>query len=86
MKDVVNNAKFLNHEFMEEKSENYYNDIELSKFEKILVMLQNTSGKELFKLTEGDEDLMAMAKKIEDFNSSDENIIDLYNEGKKNIA
>lgn len=39
-------------------TENYYNDIELSKFEKILVMLQSTSRKELFKLAEGDEDLM----------------------------
>ena len=66
-------------------AEKYYNNIKLSKFEKILVMLQSTSRKELFGLAEGDEDLMAMAKKIDDLNT-DENIIGLYDEEKMKQA
>ena len=66
-------------------AEKYYNNIELSKFEKILVMLQSTSRKELFRLAEGDEDLMDMAKKIDDLNT-DENIIGLYDEEKMKQA
>ena len=48
-------------------------------------MLQSTSRKELFRLAEGDEDLMAMAKKIDDLNT-DENIIGLYDEEKMKQA
>ncbi len=66
-------------------AEKYYNNIELSKFEKILVMLQSTSRKELFELARGDEDLMAMAKKIDDLNT-DEKIIGLYDEEKMKKA
>ena len=66
-------------------AEKYYNNIKLSKFEKILVMLQSTSRKELFRLAEGDEDLMAMARKIDELNT-DENIIGLYDEEKMKKA
>ena len=48
-------------------------------------MLQSTSRKELFRLAEGDEDLMAMAKKIDDLNT-DDNIIGLYDEEKMKQA
>ena len=48
-------------------------------------MLQSTSRKELFRLAEGDEDLMAMAKKIDDLNT-DYNIIGLYDEEKMKQA
>ena len=48
-------------------------------------MLQSTSRKELFRLAEGDEDLMDMAKKIDDLNT-DENIIGLYDEEKMKQA
>ena len=48
-------------------------------------MLQSTSRKELFRLAEEDEDLMAMAKKIDDLNT-DDNIIGLYDEEKMKQA
>ena len=49
----------------------------LSKIEKVLVMFQLTSLKELREIAKGDEDLENMAKIIEDLNS-DPNIIGLY--------
>lgn len=63
--------------------EKYYtNGIEsLTKLEKILVMFQITSRKELRNISKGDEDLEAMAEIIEDLNE-DENIIGLYDKEK----
>ena len=63
--------------------EKYYNgDKErLTKLEKVLVMLQITSRKELRDISKGDEELENMAKIIEDLNE-DENIIGLYDKDK----
>lgn len=57
----------------------YYNNGKevLSKVEKALVMFQLINKKEVKELAKGDEDLMAMAKIIDDLNE-DENIIGLY--------
>ena len=59
--------------------EKYYNygKEKLSKIEKAIVMFQITNKKELKELAKGDEDLMAMAKIIDDLNR-DVRLIDLY--------
>ena len=59
--------------------EKYYNygKEKLSKIEKAIVMFQITNKKELKELTKGDDDLMAMAKIIDDLNH-DITLIDLY--------
>lgn len=59
--------------------EKYYNygKEKLSKVEKAIVMFQITNKKELKDIAKGDEDLMAMAKIIDDLNE-DEAIIGLY--------
>ena len=59
--------------------EKYYNYgiKQLSKIEKAIVMFQITNKKELKDLAKGDEDLMAMAKIIDDLNN-DVTLIDLY--------
>ena len=59
--------------------EKYYNYVKekLSKIEKAIVMFQITNKKELKELAKGDEDLMAMAKIIDDLNR-DVRLIDLY--------
>ena len=59
--------------------EKYYNygKEKLSKIEKAIVMFQITNKKELKELAKGDEDLMAMAKIIDDLNR-DVTLIDLY--------
>ena len=59
--------------------EKYYNygKEKLSKIEKAIVMFQITNKKELKELAKGDEDLMAMAKIIDDLNH-DVRLIDLY--------
>ena len=59
----------------------YYNNNELSKIEKVLVMFQLTSKKQLKEISKGDEDLENMAKIIEDLNE-DEHIIGLYDKEK----
>ena len=59
----------------------YYNNIELSKIEKVLVMFQLTSRKKLKEISKGDKDLENMAKIIEDLNE-DEHIIGLYDKEK----
>ena len=63
--------------------EKYYNGGKenLTKLEKILVMFQITSRKELRDISKGDEELESMAKIIEDLNE-DENIIGLYDKDK----
>ena len=63
--------------------EKYYNNGKesLTKLEKILVMFQITSKKELREVSKGDEELESMAKIIEDLNE-DENIIGLYDKDK----
>ena len=61
--------------------DNYYNNNELSKIEKVLVMFQLTSKKQLKEISKGDEDLENMAKIIEDLNE-DEHIIGLYDKEK----
>ena len=53
----------------------------LSKLEKILVMFQITSRKELRDISKGDEELESMANIIEDLNE-DEHIIGLYDKDK----
>ena len=65
--------------------EKYYNNSKLTRFEKILVMLNVTSKKELYKIAKGDEVLMDMAKKIDELNM-DEGIIGLYDEVKMKKA
>ena len=59
--------------------EKYYNygKEQLSKIEKSIVMFQITNKKELKELAKGDEDLMAMAKIIDDLNKN-VTLIDLY--------
>ncbi len=59
--------------------EKYYNygKEKLSKIEKAIVMFQITNKKELKELAKGDDDLMAMAKIIDDLNR-DVRLIDLY--------
>ena len=63
--------------------EKYYNigKESLTKLEKILVMFQITSRKELRDISKGDEELEKMAKIIEDLNE-DEHIIGLYDKEK----
>ena len=63
--------------------EKYYNNGKesLTKLEKILVMFQITSRRELKDISKGDEDLESMAKIIEDLNE-DEHIIGLYDKDK----
>ena len=63
--------------------EKYYNigKESLTKLEKILVMFQITSRKELRNISKGDEELEKMAKIIEDLNE-DEHIIGLYDKEK----
>ena len=63
--------------------EKYYNISKesLTKLEKILVMFQITSRKELRDISKGDEELENMAKIIEDLNE-DEYIIGLYDKDK----
>lgn len=61
--------------------EKYYNKEELTKIEKILVMLQLRSRKELIELAKGDEELMGLEKIIEALNE-DEGILGLYDEEK----
>ena len=65
--------------------EKYYNNSKLTRFEKILVILNVTSKKELYKIAKGDEVLMDMAKKIDELNM-DEGIIGLYDEVKMKKA
>ena len=53
----------------------------LTKFERLLLMIQSDSKKELRRLAKGDEELMAMEKKIEDL-SEDPKYASLYDEEK----
>ena len=55
----------------------YYNNIELTKVEKILVMFQITDKQKIWDLAKGDVDLENMAKIIDDLNE-DEEIVGAY--------
>lgn len=63
---------------MEKVREIDYNNSEITKFEKILMILQEESKEKLKKLSEGDKELENMVKKIEEM-SYDPEIIGLYN-------
>lgn len=55
----------------------YYNNSELTKVEKILVMFQITDKQKIWDLAKGDVDLENMAKIIDDLNE-DEEIVGAY--------
>lgn len=54
-----------------------YNKKEISKFEKILMILQEESKEKLRKISKGDKELVEMVKKIEEM-SYDPEVIGLY--------
>ena len=64
---------------MAKSFEKYYNKEKLTRFEKILLMLRLDKKIELKALSEGDEELMAMEKKIEQV-SKDPDLLNCFDE------
>ena len=70
--------KFTNYHInMEKVKEIDYNNNELTKFEKILLILQEESKEKLREISKGEEDLEKMVKKLEEM-SYDPEVIGLY--------
>jgi len=74
----VLDEKFTNYHINMEKVRKIdYNKKEISKFEKILMILQEESKEKLRKISKGDKELVEMVKKIEEM-SYDPEVIGLY--------
>ena len=65
--------------------EKYYNNIKLSRFEKVLVMHLLDSKEELLIISKGDKELETMAKDIIDFSSDDDVYLEMLEELARNI-
>ncbi len=65
--------------------EKYYNNIKLSRFEKVLVMHLLDSKEELLRISKGDKELETMAKDIIDFSSDDDVYLEMLEELARNI-
>ena len=78
MQDTLGNVdeeNFIRYQIsLDNVSEKYYNNLELSRLEKVLMMINSYSIKELDELSENDEELYNMCKSIEEM-SKDPNFL-----------